>query len=414
MVVKGVFAGGVLFLAVVASALQQELVMGSHSGGADSFALDMNPTLTPANTPTSLGTLQNCARIEPNGVQDADEDVVDAVTLDATITNLPASTAMIGFQYVISYNEAALTVASYENVTLLAANPGAQLFDATTPVPDNDGDGRWAGAMADFSETPPESGTGVLQRITIRTDAGVPPGLYALTFLTDPDTWWSGHADANNDLYLADNYYGGTIAIGTSYCPRRDSDNDLVFDQDEYACAGAAAVYDPTKRPERLDLLGDDDGDTLINEPLPPGSAGFDCDGDGYKGDAVTGTNLSSSEKFVYGTADTSPDQDPCGSAPTVAPFNVPVGWPADLAGGAFSGNRINVSDLAVFQAPVQRTNTSPGDANYNPRWDIVPGTGGLGPNHINAIDLNSVSQVAPAMNEGLRAYGSAPCPWPP
>jgi hypothetical protein len=91
----------------------------------------------------------------------------------------------------------------------------------------------------------------------------------------------------------------------------------------------------------------------------------------------------------------------------------LPVGWPADLKGGAFSGNRINVSDIATYTTPVRRLDANAGDANYNARWDIVPGKSGL-TKDINIVDLNSVSIVAPAMNEGVRAFGDAPCPWPP
>ena len=66
-----------------------------------------------------------------------------------------------------------------------------------------------------------------------------------------------------------------------------DDDNDGVTDVAEQNCGGNAT--NPNVRPERVDdtFVGkDDDGDTVVDEALPGGSADFDCDGDGYRGSA--------------------------------------------------------------------------------------------------------------------------------
>ena len=103
--------------------------------------------------------------------------------------------------------------------------------------------------------------------------------------------------------------------------------------------------------PERTDTPADDDGDTLVNEPLPPGAAAYDCDGDGFIGTAET--NVATS------------DQDPCGNN----------GWPSDLVPGGLQPNRLNIEDLGSFVQPVRRLGTSSGDPGFNVRWDLLPGS---------------------------------------
>jgi CSLREA domain-containing protein len=110
-----------------------------------------------------------------------------------------------------------------------------------------------------------------------------------------------------------------------------DDDNDLVSDVDESFCGGAN--FNASLRPERLDTPGDDDGDTVANESLPGGSAAYDCDGDGWRGDQ---------ENLIYGDApSTARDQDPCGNN----------GWPAELSGG---NNVLNIADIGSFLTPAR------------------------------------------------------------
>jgi hypothetical protein len=116
------------------------------------------------------------------------------------------------------------------------------------------------------------------------------------------------------------------------------------------------------------------------------------------------------------------PDQDNDGFSATVELHvgtnpNVPcgqTGWPADLVSTGMSTNDIDISDLASFVAPVRRLNTSPGDEPaFNKRWDLVPGSSGLG-EHINITDLAAITTLYPPMLEGPRAYGGPPCPYAP
>ncbi len=107
-----------------------------------------------------------------------------------------------------------------------------------------------------------------------------------------------------------------------------DDDNDLVNDIDEGPCG--AAPLNAVIKPERLDTSADDDGDTLVNEPLPGGSSAFDCDGDGWRGNQ---------ENLIFSDAPgTARDQDPCGNN----------GWPADLD----PDNKLNIGDINSFTTP--------------------------------------------------------------
>ncbi len=173
-----------------------------------------------------------------------------------------------------------------------------------------------------------------------------------------------------------------------------DLDGDGVRNADETHCGSDPENADA--RPERIDGVFDnvsDDGDTQVDEPLPPGAAAYDCDGDGYTGSA---------EAAIFAPA-TQRDQDPCGTN----------GWPADVVTDTpETANKVTLADVQSFLMPVRRLNTSPGNANYHPRWDLVPG--GLG-EHINVQDMQKLAFVFPPMLGGAtRAFNGPVCPWTP
>jgi hypothetical protein len=183
-----------------------------------------------------------------------------------------------------------------------------------------------------------------------------------------------------------------------------DTDTDLVWDGPEVVCA--SQPLDPLIRPERVDgaFAGiDDDGDLSIDEPLPPGAGGSDCDGDGFDG---------STEEYVYSLSGMG-DQDSCGgsSVPTD-----PSGWPDDFISAGLSLNRVTLVDLTSFLAPVRRLDSSPGDLGFNRRWDLVPGPG----LYLTWIALNDLTALLagptgyPPMLAGARAFGGPFCPWLP
>ena len=207
-----------LALALLLVGKGEQGVQASHAGGMDLMAIDMDPTVSPANHPTSLGTRETCAQINENNVTDADEESVDAVQIDITATNIPATTAMIGFLFQLNYSEANLSLQAQSasvGVSLLGANLGSNVLDASDPAPDIDGNGYWAAAVADVSNTnliPPESGTGRLMRLDLSSDAGAATASYPLT-LTG-----AVHVDSTNIAYLADAVAGASIALNMA-CP---------------------------------------------------------------------------------------------------------------------------------------------------------------------------------------------------
>jgi len=179
-----------------------------------------------------------------------------------------------------------------------------------------------------------------------------------------------------------------------------DDDNDKVYDVAEGPCGG-----DPMnagKRPERLDLLGDDDVDGMFNEALPsPASDLLDCDGDGWSGSA---------EKHIFSAGATANDQDPCGAS----------GWPADMLSPDFLlENGISILDLADFIDPVRWFDSDVADWPSGQqaaarRHDLQPGDPfGLGA-EINILDLAMLVEVnpPPAMLGVSRVFDTT-CPWP-
>src|SRR4029450_12679965 len=106
-------------------------------GGMDTMSIGMD---TSGNSAATLGALQQCARINRNGVMDADEDVTDGVIIDITAGNIPAYDTqgppsasddpggIVGYQYTLNYPPTLFTVNSQESTTpavnKLAANPG--------------------------------------------------------------------------------------------------------------------------------------------------------------------------------------------------------------------------------------------------------------------------------------------------
>ncbi len=186
-----------------------------------------------------------------------------------------------------------------------------------------------------------------------------------------------------------------------------DDDNDKVYDVDETPCGGDS--LNPNRRPERIDgVFGgvDDDGDGAIDEALPGGAAGFDCDGDGWKG---------SSEQSIYSAVSTANDQDPCGNN----------GWPAELSGG---DNILNIGDFNSFIFPLRVDGSfnkfghpvpDAADA-YVGRWNLD--MGGAGATVINIGDMNALNPAVLATTARPPMFGGQPafftnggqCPWPP
>jgi glucose/arabinose dehydrogenase len=244
-------------------------------------------------------------------------------------------------------------------------------------------------------------------------------------------------------------------------CDTGDFDGDLFADDIEYGCGSASDNV--ALVPERTDTAADDDGDGSFNEALPATALSFDCDRDGYLGMSESGTpyclNAINDDAFdgnqagpdisvndgcpAYGVAESggscgtdtfdndydlkvndgctlfanvseasfkigTSDQDPCGNN----------GWPANLYDNTnppATVNELTIQDVLSFVSPDRRLDTSPGDALFSARYDLVPGKGILS-KHINIQDILALlggTTGAPPMFNGTRAFNLT-CPYPP
>jgi hypothetical protein len=401
----------------------------------DAMSIDMNIA---GNTSSVLSTTETCARLNENNIQDADESSVDSLTFDTTAAGVPAYDdngtpgkpsddfgGILVYGHYVHY-PAGTIITNHSiadaGINLLYRNPGSLLFDFGDGTPDNDGE--FQGVVQEQGSGPVESGSGVLSRITIESSPSAPSGMHPLT-LTD-----NVHLDVALLSYFPDVTNHANIAINVACAVDTDGDgmpdnqdpdddNDGVSDVAEPPCGGDPLdVAPPLSRPERIDgpfAAVDDDGDTLIDEALPTGTANFDCDGDGYKGSAedhvfsyLPGPPLSGDQKVC---------QEPDTTFPNGAAHIKPSKrWPSDIAAvGGFSANKINVQDLSSFTAPVRYLNQNVGTDPSDIRFDLVPGsTFGA---HINVADLAAITSGVtgtPPMLGGLRAFGGPVCPWAP
>ncbi len=190
-------------LAAIGAALAVLIGLISASGAgqnADAFAIDLD---TAGNTATTLGDRTECREVAAGS----------SVTIDVTATNIPASTAMIAFAYTMTYDPAAISVTAADVNFLLASAPGSSTLAAgdETALPDTDGTFEATGADTGPASAA-ESGSGVLERVTLAIDAGAAPGGYALTLVAGE----SAHQDNQNESHAPDTLFGARLAVGVT------------------------------------------------------------------------------------------------------------------------------------------------------------------------------------------------------
>jgi hypothetical protein len=215
---------------------------------------------------------------------------------------------------------------------------------------------------------------------------------------------------------------GGIDADGDGYCtiggtgvPNDPNDANANIIPETYsqfrpfvvAHAGSGTNPPAAREPVQVCSDGiDNDGDTLIDlldgtstlsattdDCRPPDSiftTGVDTDGDGSKDEVEIYLGTDPLSRCARGL-------DPNATTPS-------IGWPRDLRGeSAFSGDKVNVVDQSTFTAPDDRLSTSPGDAHFDRRWDLRPGTG-VG-DWINTQDLAALSSTAFVPMYGISAW---------
>jgi hypothetical protein len=196
--------------------------------------------------------------------------------------------------------------------------------------------------------------------------------------------------------------YTGAREYGTPLCAHNPALSNTVNDD--------AKSYPVYPGPVAAD-------DALVNDGCPAiGTAETDCsdtdttglplddDSDGYNNDGCPQVGSLSEADFNIGLT----DQDPCGTN----------GWPSDFVIGGIpnSTNRVTITDLTSFVAPVRRLDTAPGHPDFQMRWDLIPGPGVFN-NWIMIDDLTALlagPSGFPPMLYAARAFNhTSGCPWP-
>jgi hypothetical protein len=207
-------AMGSLTLLILAAALLVTVVSSDAAGtNADAFRIDMDPGTIAAPTnmvPESggqcgnatdddadvvaddgcdpwnqggvdplgmgFGTIQTCARINENGITDADEESIDTAIINIVADNIPQDHPMFAFAFTLSYDATRLRVTEKQMTgstppthQMINAFPGSAGLDASDIPPDKDG--AFSAAVADVTADVPSSeyGDGSLGRLNLQS-----------------------------------------------------------------------------------------------------------------------------------------------------------------------------------------------------------------------------------------------------
>jgi hypothetical protein len=205
----------------------------------DAWNVDMDHASAPANTNTSIGSVEQCAEIDENDVLDADEDTIagasDTLAVDITVDNVQAyndqgtgdpsddTGGIIAFSYTLDYDDQSALTVMNDSVTALGgiggvtsmvlANAGSSAFNLSDPVPDDNTDNTWNGGLLDTGAGIPEDGDGTLQRLAIASDLPAMPGLYDIILINH------AHLNVTGAAFSPDVTNNGQIAILPTPCP---------------------------------------------------------------------------------------------------------------------------------------------------------------------------------------------------
>lgn len=348
---KGGFAVLLLLLfAVVAS---------RDAGAATDPIVSVDAAPDSSNTATTVGTIDTCAGI-PSGA---------AFDIDVVIQSVDGLT---GIEASLLYDPLVVNVTGV-NYEFLLSTSGASVLDVGDTVPDSDGD---FGIGAVTFPLSPVTGSGVIVRLTL-TAVADGQSLLDLSNVKLSDSVGNPiqPADSNGVYQGPVNDAGVVIGGGCS-----DTDLDGYDDEAEAGTPLCNGVND--------DWFEDD----IIDDGCPGGPA---LEGAFSEAQFNLGTdpNIRCAEGFDDGPS---------------------PGWPSDFVSGSTpdSTDRITIVDMGSFVAPVRRLNTDPGAAEFDKRWDLVPGPGALG-SWINIQDLGALvagETGFPPMFEGDRAINGPYC----
>ncbi|MFQ5473229.1 MAG: hypothetical protein ACE5FA_10135, partial [Dehalococcoidia bacterium] len=159
------------------------------------MSVDMDPSTSPANTGTSIGTVETCARVNENDILDADEDSIDTLQVDLVIDNIPASNPAIATSIVFNFPGGGTEFTVTETATPYATANGWSIFANSDPPQT---DGTFQHAVIDIASIG-TFGSGTVGTLTMETISGVSTGTFPLN-LTE-----MAHIDTAGNPQVPDN-----------------------------------------------------------------------------------------------------------------------------------------------------------------------------------------------------------------
>ena len=220
----------------VASAL---LVLAAYDAEANhitdsssAWLIDADPT---GNTATTLGPREACVTATPDSDVTVDITILDVPAVDTKGTSGPEDDTggFLGYHIELTYDSSALSVQTVNSDMLLGDAPGSNIFTVADPLPDSDGSFVDDSFDLGFGPGSTESGSGVIDRITLHVEPGAADGPYVLN-LVQP-----AHIDSQSQSASAPIVYSAQIAVGVP-CPGPD----IVGDID---CSGGVSSVDALK-----------------------------------------------------------------------------------------------------------------------------------------------------------------------
>jgi hypothetical protein len=184
-------------------------------------------------------------------------------------------------------------------------------------------------------------------------------------------------ADADNDGF------SNIAESGTPLCANAVNDDNLDDSMVNDGCPAVGAAESVCTG------SADEDGDTFVNDGCPQVSTFSE-------GAFNIGTNQLG--PCHVGATDPSPS------------------WPLDFVSGGTpsSTDKITLVDLTSFLAPTRRLDQNPGGANFNSRWDLVPGASVMGSPWIQLNDLTSLiagtTGLPPMFGGTTKAFNGPTC----
>lgn len=166
------------------------------------LGIDADPSSTPENTATSLGSIETCVSVTTG----------DSFDIDVFVDAVPTERDLAGFDYFLKYDNTKLQITAVNHNMLLASQPGSTLIEGgETVMPDTNGSLSVSVADVKFAAVEPGGSVGVLGRYGLQA---VGSGLSTLRLEPAP-TYLTDSSPAG---YMPGQVVEATIAIDQS-CP---------------------------------------------------------------------------------------------------------------------------------------------------------------------------------------------------